>query len=86
MAEDRKARLKALAAKAGRTKEVPAEAEEERKAITFRNYAPTDKSLDASADNNEDSNEPHAKKAKMDDSKRPIHSKSKTVTARKILR
>ena len=74
MAEDRKARLKALAAKAGRTKEVPVEDEPvaEKKAITFRNYAPTDKSLVATVGDDENSNEePQSKKAKVDDDRKP---------------
>ena len=74
MAEDRKARLKALAAKAGRTKEVPAEEPaEEKKALTFRNYAPTDKTLDAASTgaDNDDGNEPQAKKARVVEDSKP---------------
>ena len=51
---DRKARLAALAAKAGRTKERreedKEEEKEEKKTISFRNYAPRDASMDKSKD------------------------------------
>lgn len=71
MAEDRKARLKALAARAGRTKE-PAPEEDagetnttssRKPNLSFRNYAPTDTSLtvDKSAGPQED-DEPSAYK------------------------
>jgi coiled-coil domain-containing protein 12 len=76
MADDRRSRLKALAAKAGRTKEAPPSEEErveddenKRATITFRNYAPTDKSLDQQVAEDE----PHSKRARTerDDSSKP---------------
>ena len=57
MAEDRKARLAALAARAGRTNkpdgepttEAATDADADRPAVRFRNYAPKDASLESSA-------------------------------------
>ena len=66
--DDRKARLKALAAKAGRTKEASAddaqgnEAETAASRVNFRNYTPADDRLDPSA-------EPSPKKAKTVETK-----------------
>eukprot|EP00533_Pseudo-nitzschia_delicatissima_P008935 CAMPEP_0116086840 /NCGR_PEP_ID=MMETSP0327-20121206/5062_1 /TAXON_ID=44447 /ORGANISM="Pseudo-nitzschia delicatissima, Strain B596" /LENGTH=175 /DNA_ID=CAMNT_0003577903 /DNA_START=41 /DNA_END=568 /DNA_ORIENTATION=+ len=65
MADDRKQRLKALAARAGRTKEAANDDEgnaedksritSEKPTISFRNYAPTDKSLSKVGDEGEES-------------------------------
>jgi hypothetical protein len=82
---DRKARLAALAAKAGRTKQKQANEDErnitnetandsqEKKAITFRNYAPRDASMDndkstnCDDDNQVDGDESAAKKRRLGD-------------------
>ena len=69
---DRKARLAALAAKAGRTKPIPVEApadndqpeEETKKPISFRNYAPADDALDK-----DKKTEPETKRQRVDETK-----------------
>jgi coiled-coil domain-containing protein 12 len=74
---DRKARLAALTAKAGRSKPVPAEEEpadnddhqeeETKKTISFRNYAPTDNYLDKE----EGAEESSSKRQRLDETKPP---------------
>lgn len=63
--EDRKARLAALAAKAGRIKQQPAngdESNQETKILQFRNYTPSDPALDSTVD------EPASKRIKQEKS------------------
>ena len=68
---DRKARIAALAARAGRTKKVPAEAPEDKEqennetknVIKFRNYVPQDGTLETKASGDE----PKSKRSKVDE-------------------
>ena len=68
---DRKARIAALAARAGRTKKVPAEAPEDKEqennetknVIKFRNYVPQDGTLETRASGDE----PKSKRSKVDE-------------------
>lgn len=68
MTDDRRQRLKALAARAGRTKKPANDDEDQSEAttkptISFRNYAPTDKSLSTSQEQGDgDSSQPSAAK------------------------
>ena len=74
MTDDRRQRLKALAARAGRTKQPANDDEDKSEAtkptISFRNYAPTDKSLSNSQEQEDgDSSQPSAaKKQRIEES------------------
>ena len=73
---DRKARLAALAARAGRTRQAPELGEQDRvdqgneaQTVQFRNYAPQDKELETKADDDERQEEPSFKKQKVEGGK-----------------
>jgi coiled-coil domain-containing protein 12 len=83
---DRKARLAALAAKAGRTKAIPtdaasdhAEDEEaptpsENKPISFRNYAPHDNTLDESTEGGDRDESSPSKRPRLEETTKPTTS------------
>jgi len=63
---DRKSRLAALAAKAGRTK-IPDLSTESKKSVSFRNYAPNDESLAGDHLGNEDEEGPDTKRQRVEE-------------------
>jgi coiled-coil domain-containing protein 12 len=64
---DRKARLTALAAKAGRSKTADDDGAEKQVTISFRNYAPNDESLLVKQQKEEEIEEPEPKRAKKEE-------------------
>ena len=90
MAEDRKARLAALAARAGRTNKPDGEptteaattdADADRPAVRFRNYAPKDASLESSAMMEVDAGDNSAKMDVGGDSGAPMTKRQRTENA-----
>lgn len=72
--EDRKARLAALAAKAGRIKPLPTTNEDSPKVLHFRNYTPTDSTLESSSTVTTD--EPATKRIKQTNSEKSVLEKA----------